>query len=53
MLLFAAGAFFLLLGLFVAGKYIGVYGLSSAGLSEDIAFYVVAIMQAGSIVGRL
>ncbi|KAK4505930.1 hypothetical protein PRZ48_003895 [Zasmidium cellare] len=53
MVMFSAGAFFLLLGLFVPGNYIGVYGLAEASISEDMAFYLVAIMQAGSVVGRL
>jgi len=51
-LLFALACFAAFAGLYIPAYYIGVYELSFGG-SEDLAFYLVAIMQAGSLLGRI
>lgn len=51
-LLFASACCVAFAGLYVPPYYIGIYSLSIGG-SEDAAFYLVAAMQAGSILGRV
>lgn len=51
-LLFATACCVAFAGLYVPAYYIGIYSLSF-GASEDAAFYLVAAMQAGSILGRV
>lgn len=51
-LLFASACCVAFAGLYVPAYYIGIYSLSIGG-SENAAFYLVAAMQAGSILGRV
>lgn len=51
-LLFAAACCVAFAGFYVPAYYIGVYSISK-GASESAAFYLVAAMQAGSILGRV
>jgi len=51
-LFFAVACFAAFAGLYIPAYYIGIHELSLGG-SEDMAFYLVAIMQAGSLLGRI
>lgn len=51
-LLLVAGSFFVCLGIFIPYFYISDY-TESLGISSDAAFYVLSIMNAGSILGRI
>lgn len=50
--LYIAGGFFALLGFYVPLTFFGVKGLED-GLSANMAFYLVPIANAASLVGRL
>ncbi|KAF2162939.1 hypothetical protein M409DRAFT_68885 [Zasmidium cellare ATCC 36951] len=47
------GLFWGFMGLWIPRNYIGTYALESRIAGETIAFYLVAILQAGAIVGRI
>ncbi|KAI6166694.1 major facilitator superfamily domain-containing protein [Pisolithus thermaeus] len=51
-LLLVTGSFFVCLGIFIPYFYISDY-TESLGISPDVAFYVLSIMNAGSILGRV
>lgn len=51
-LLLVVGSFFVCLGIFIPYFYISDY-TESLGISSDVAFYVLSIMNAGSILGRI
>ncbi|KAI6041425.1 MFS general substrate transporter [Pisolithus marmoratus] len=50
-LLLVTGSFFVCLGLFIPYFYISDY-TESLGINPDLAFYVLSIMNGGSILGR-
>lgn len=52
-LIFALASFAGFLGLYVPFFYIQQYSSSFAGVNEDLAFYTLAILNAGSVVGRI
>ncbi|KAK4502262.1 hypothetical protein PRZ48_005687 [Zasmidium cellare] len=52
-LVFWVGLFWGFMGLWIPINYIGTYTLEERIGGETIAFYLVAIMQAGAIVGRI
>ena len=51
--IFALASFAGFLGLYVPFFYIQQYSSSLAGADEDLAFYTLAILNAGSVVGRI
>ncbi|KAF7194606.1 MFS-type transporter dbaD [Pseudocercospora fuligena] len=53
LVLFSIGMFFAFIGLYIPAYYIGTYALEQGITGDNMAFYLVAIMQAGSILGRI
>ncbi|KAK4496837.1 hypothetical protein PRZ48_011286 [Zasmidium cellare] len=53
LVLVSAGAFFVFMGLFILGYYIGVYALDLRITGNSMAFYLVALMQGSSLVSRV
>jgi hypothetical protein len=52
-LLYTMGIFFLFIALYIPAVYISSYALSHNIMSEDLAFYLVPILQAANVGGRL
>lgn len=53
MLLLGVGAFFTFIGMYVPMVYIGVYSLEKDITGPTLAFYLLPILQAASIFGRI
>ena len=51
--LFSLGMFLAFIGLYFPFYYTPIYGNRVVGLSDDIAFYLLCVMNAGSIFGRV
>ena len=51
--IFCFGMFFTFIGLYVPFFYIPVYGTRIVGFSDDVSFYLLPAINAGSIFGRL
>ncbi|KAI9757034.1 MAG: hypothetical protein M4579_003603 [Chaenotheca gracillima] len=51
--LFTIGEFFGFLGLYVPFFYVQIYAIENNIMSEDLAFYLVSILNAASIFGRI
>lgn len=51
-ILWLIAAFFIFTGLYIPFFYVGQYGLD-LGMSQDLSFYMLIIMNAGSVPGRV
>lgn len=51
--LFSIALFFIFIGLYIPFFYIPSYALRDIGASADLSFYLLAVMNAGSIFGRI
>ncbi|KAF9888994.1 hypothetical protein FE257_008164 [Aspergillus nanangensis] len=51
--MFNLGEFFGFMGLYIPFFYIASYATSQAGMSKALAFYMLPIMNAGSVFGRI
>lgn len=52
-LLFGCGVLFGYMGIYVVFFYIELYAMSRAGMSAGLAFYLLALINGGSIFGRI
>jgi predicted MFS family arabinose efflux permease len=52
-MLFISGSFLAFQGLFIPFFYLQFYAISERITSEDLAFYLLSILNAGSIIGRI
>lgn len=52
-ILFGCGVFFGYMGIYVVFFYIELYAMSRAHMSPDLAFYLLALINGGSIFGRI
>ncbi|TEY24756.1 hypothetical protein BOTCAL_1364g00010 [Botryotinia calthae] len=52
-LLFAIGLFFTFMGLYIPFFYVQTYVIQQDIMSEDLGFYLLAILNAGSFFGRI
>ncbi|RYP25696.1 hypothetical protein DL768_011391 [Monosporascus sp. mg162] len=50
---FGFGTLFGYMGIYVVFFYIELYAMSRAGMSSDLAFYLLALVNAGSSLGRI
>jgi MFS family permease len=51
--MFNLGEFFGFMGLYIPFFYVGSYATSKGGMSAGLAFYMLPIMNAGSVFGRI
>ncbi|KAJ5982839.1 MFS general substrate transporter [Penicillium waksmanii] len=51
--MFNLGEFFGFMGLYIPFFYVGSYATSKGGMSASLAFYMLPIMNAGSVFGRI
>ena len=51
--LFVSGLFLIFVGLYFPFYYAPIYGSRIIGLKDDVAFYILAVLNAGSIPGRI
>ncbi|KAI0544079.1 major facilitator superfamily domain-containing protein [Xylaria curta] len=52
-LLFSVALFFIFIGIYVPFFYVSEYAQTKAGISSQLAFYLLAVQNAGSVFGRI
>lgn len=52
-LFFCLAVLFGFMGLYIPFFYISSYGMDKAGMSADLSFYLIPILNAGSVLGRV
>ena len=51
--IFSLGLFLSFIGLYIPFFYASIYGSRIVGLSDDVSFYLLTVLNAGSVLGRI